>query len=641
MSIRNSLIEREHAVSLRRAGRRCVLALLAVSVLGVSGCMMFEKPVENAAPVALSWLTNWSAQPLASTRPFDIELLKPAVARSAIGPQSLLEVTVWDLYEPGRPHTFPVRVSSRETIEVPLLGEQSVTGRSPGELENLLSQEFRRRELLQQPRILVRSLESGHVRVQVTGAVLRPGFVELAREQAGVYDALIAAGSLKSNAGTQILVTRRGSVTSSASRLPPSSYQAEHHADRPTDPSRLVLRGQSPEDRAELQPLAQRENSRSFTSPPTLTGPRITPAREIPETSEFPSADRRDEELLDNHHVATTDYVPIAGDEFAAAPAVPRGTADDLRSAENKSLQNADEGAETGDVPPVPDLPRAAQARWASAERERLASQERDAREQETKDQGAPPGSSQRLSPAPVKPESAAVESPLPAKRKSLNPITLEMETEEALASPASILPQVRVNSSDEIHLSATPQESPSARLSPPAVAPSTKPLLPSSATVTASKPESGASQTGSLVPAVQQTQAVWYDLARDSDLQALQQLVLFDGDSLLVKAAAPPVRIAGSVQRPGDYALPAERTLDLWQAVDLAGGVKPTGTTLQITLLRPPGEGRGPQRWQRQWEQDTPRPRDLPKVQPGDVIDISQPTGSRLRKAVGGLWSH
>lgn len=131
-----------------------------------------------------------------------------------------------------------------------------------------------------------------------------------------------------------------------------------------------------------------------------------------------------------------------------------------------------------------------------------------------------------------------------------------------------------------------------------------------------------------------------WFDVSIEADRQFLKNLTLSEGDFLLVKSADPPIRIAGSVNRPGDYALPADRVVDLWQALELAGGIKSSGTPLNIALLRPPGDGHGPQRWQWQIETAETRPRDVPKVHAGDVINIEPPAASRIRTAMGGLWS-
>jgi polysaccharide export outer membrane protein len=174
---------------------------------------MFETAAPaTSQPTALSWLTNWVSQPMEMAAAFDVESIKPDPQPSTIIADDLIEITVWDLYEPGRPHSFPVRVSQRDTIEIPFLGDVAVAGRSISEVEVLLAEGFRKGDYLLNPRVLVRSLDPPMLKVQVTGAVNRGGFVELARTDPSVYAAIVSAGGLKKTAAAQVAVTRRSAA---------------------------------------------------------------------------------------------------------------------------------------------------------------------------------------------------------------------------------------------------------------------------------------------------------------------------------------------------------------------------------------------------------------------------------------------
>src|SRR5579859_1817893 len=139
-------------------GRRLPTALtgwLIVSVL--PGCAMLETSASlsaqsstSAAPqtTPLSWLTNWVSQPIEMAPGFDIESIKPAIRPAIVGPGDLIEVTVWDLYEPGKPYSFPVRVSAQQSIDVPMLGEVAVEGHTIAQIETTLVDGFRRGEYL-------------------------------------------------------------------------------------------------------------------------------------------------------------------------------------------------------------------------------------------------------------------------------------------------------------------------------------------------------------------------------------------------------------------------------------------------------------------------------------------------------------
>lgn len=467
---------------IRVAGR----ILMCIATLFFSGCMLFERPVERAAPNGLGWLTNWNNQPLASTKPFDLETIKPTGKRATLVPEALIEITVWDLYEPGKPYSFPARVSPRHTIEIPMIGEHPVANLALSEVERTLVDEFARRDILKSPRVLVRSLDSTHVHVQVTGAVLRPGFVELTRGQASVYDAIVAAGGLKNLAGNLISIT--------SNNQPP--LQARIGAGGP------LVRAQSPE---ETQPPFDPSIPRGYQrTAGNAVGPKITPAASSKPMEGLRSLPGPD------------DSTPIDWNESATR----RSEHDPGSDLQSNQIQEV--------TVPTPGVSNP------------------------TAIDGAPPAN-----------RSGAV-------------------------TPRSL------RGGNRSVKSSTP-------------------------------PGDGRTR--------------WFDVSNDAHRELLRNLGLNEGDTVVVKAAAPPIRVAGSVNRPGDYALPVDRSVDLWQALDLAGGIKTSGTPLYITLLRPPGDGHGPQRWQWQFESMETRPKDIPKVLPGDVIDLQPPAASRFRKAVGGLW--
>lgn len=178
------------------------------------GCTtVFSKPVMAAAPAGLPWFAGFAPPPVETTPPFDLTLIQP-VHHAGIGPDDMLEITIWDLYEPGKPHTFPSRVDSQGHIVVPHLDTVAVLNQSAAEVEAQLIESFRQQEILKQPRVLVRELSSAPVHAYVTGAVLRPGLINLPRRDASVFAALVAAGGLSRNAGTQVYVSDHGRTKS-------------------------------------------------------------------------------------------------------------------------------------------------------------------------------------------------------------------------------------------------------------------------------------------------------------------------------------------------------------------------------------------------------------------------------------------
>lgn len=408
---------------------RCLASLLAgLLILPLSGCALLNAPPASGSQgTALAWLAQWVSQPLDVAPGFDLEVLRPEPHPPVVTPQDLLEVTVWDLDEPGKPYTFPVRVSDRESIEAPLVGEVSTADQTPTQIEAELIERYQTGEYLVHPRVLVRSLDPPTVKVQVSGAVQRPGYVELSRNDTSVYAALVSAGGLKKTAGKQVGVLRRS------------------------------------------RPIAS-----------SLTA----------------------------------------------------------------SVRSPSEGL--FDVPSVPTTN-------------------------------------------------------LPAAQHRAN----SLETMSVAVGHLSTQ-----HSADERQTLATH----------PA----------------ASSTERHSAPTSSAGPAL----PIWHDVTHPEGRDALRRLSLADGDEVIVKSATPPVRLGGIVERPGPYFLPAGRSLNVWQTLDMAGGVRLRDVPLHITLIRPAAEGRAARRWVLSVDNYDHHPTDSPLVEPGDVLHVEPTAGTRLKRAVGDLWN-
>lgn len=181
--------------------------LICLTCVVGSGCTsIFSKPVMSAAPQSLPWLAGLAAPAVETAPPFDLAQIQPA-PKSGINTNDLLEITIWDLYEPGKPHTFPTRTDSQGQIVVPHLDPVPVVGATPSEVESRLVAAYRQHDLLKQPRVLVRELASTPLHVYVTGAVLRPGVIDLPPHDASVFAALVASGGLSRNAGWHVFVS--------------------------------------------------------------------------------------------------------------------------------------------------------------------------------------------------------------------------------------------------------------------------------------------------------------------------------------------------------------------------------------------------------------------------------------------------
>lgn len=197
----------------------------------------------------------------------DLSLLKPdGSGRDARGievvPGDVLEITIQDLYEPGQPHTFPCRVDDSLRLELPLVGSIPLEERTCAGIERRIAAEYRHRELLQNPAVVVRESSPAIVTVTVTGAVVMPGAVRLLRSDATVFSAIAHCGGGKSNAGKQLSITRVRPVAPL-----PESARAEPPVETSARARRLVLvRAQSPGAESEsTQDAIQPQPSESTT----------------------------------------------------------------------------------------------------------------------------------------------------------------------------------------------------------------------------------------------------------------------------------------------------------------------------------------------------------------------------------------
>lgn len=417
--------------------------MLAASLLtlGLAGCTLIETP-SVAANSGLSWFSNLTAAPAETVNNFDLELLRPVAQQVDFGPESLLEVTVWDLFEPDKPHTFPVRVGADQTIDAPMLEPLSIQGRSLAQIENALGEAYKSKELLLNPRILVRSLDESTVRVTVAGAVARPGTVTLTRQDASVHAAVLAAGGFKKDAGMHVGITRRDAKDATVADLPEDAAQS--------DPAELVSSARA------LVKTASAETDSTAT-----------------ESKSVDSAN------------AETDSA-----EAVTAESDPAGPDEDV----------AQEGQES---------------------------------------------------------------STIVARR------------------------------------------------------------------VPTSQKRGAESSAGHLT---------WYDLTRSADRERLKSLSLAPGDTLTVRPTQRPVRIAGAVAHPGAYALPANQTVNVWQALEMAGGVTATNTPLRVTLIRP-GVARSGLRYTLNVKSYDQHPQTAPPVHEGDMLQVEATVEGRVKNAVGGLW--
>lgn len=120
-----------------------------------------------------------------------------------VGSDDLLEIRVDE--EPTL--NLEIRVSANGQVELPLLGDLDVSGKTPREIANEIER-LLEASYLREATVRVRVKESRSRTVSVLGAVENPGPVQVTRPQS-LLATITAAGGLASDHGPSILVRRR------------------------------------------------------------------------------------------------------------------------------------------------------------------------------------------------------------------------------------------------------------------------------------------------------------------------------------------------------------------------------------------------------------------------------------------------
>jgi protein involved in polysaccharide export with SLBB domain len=154
-------------------------------------------------------LSNLVGQPAEPTAPQDFTWLKPEPRPADVLPGDELEITVHDLFEVGKPHTWTSLVTPTGQLDVPLLGRVAVAGGDPPRIAEALADRYRASDILLDPRVQVRQLNQPTVSVRVEGEVHHAETVQLSRVEANLHRALVATGGPKSSAGTHVSIKRR------------------------------------------------------------------------------------------------------------------------------------------------------------------------------------------------------------------------------------------------------------------------------------------------------------------------------------------------------------------------------------------------------------------------------------------------
>ena len=116
-----------------------------------------------------------------------------------VGPNDLLEVTVFNLEGPGLQTIKRARVSGTGNLTLPYL--QNVVraeGLTEGELQQAISEAYRQAGVLEQADVSVSVVEQRNAAYSVTGSIARPGQYVITDDDFRLLDALTTAGDVQS-----------------------------------------------------------------------------------------------------------------------------------------------------------------------------------------------------------------------------------------------------------------------------------------------------------------------------------------------------------------------------------------------------------------------------------------------------------
>jgi len=128
-----------------------------------------------------------------------------------IGPDDVLEVNVLAGLNPkDNPPTMQPRVSRSGTISLPEVGEVNVGGLDLESAESAIATACMQRQIYRRPHVTVSMKRQATNRVMVAGAVKNQGYYNLPRGSSDMLSAIVAAGGLADDAGTNVEVRNPG-----------------------------------------------------------------------------------------------------------------------------------------------------------------------------------------------------------------------------------------------------------------------------------------------------------------------------------------------------------------------------------------------------------------------------------------------
>ena len=137
------------------------------------------------------------------------ELLSLQKNEYQVGPDDVVEVSIFEWEANDQTKTLQLRVSETGYISLPTVGALKVAGKSVQEIQRLIEQKLIEQSVLQTPRVGVWVSEFRSRQISVIGSVNQPGTYAIHQNVSTLLDMLTLAGGPQEAAGGQAYVIRR------------------------------------------------------------------------------------------------------------------------------------------------------------------------------------------------------------------------------------------------------------------------------------------------------------------------------------------------------------------------------------------------------------------------------------------------
>jgi polysaccharide export outer membrane protein len=204
--------------------RRSAVGLLksaaVVGLLGTLGSGCSSPPSATVLP----WIsyTDENSRALAAQ---SLSLLKERSTDYRVGPEDILEISIFEWEQRGETRTLDVRVTETGVIALPVVGDLKVEELTAEQIKQLLERHLCEGGILKVPRVSVLIKEFRSKRVAVVGAVQEPGVYTLRQNVGTLLELLTLAGGITDRAGQVLYVIHGGAQPPPVQDAVPSQRQ--------------------------------------------------------------------------------------------------------------------------------------------------------------------------------------------------------------------------------------------------------------------------------------------------------------------------------------------------------------------------------------------------------------------------------